>query len=38
MYGYYEMVHALSDERHPLHDDAVERLGEDFDPACFAEV
>ena len=38
MYGYYEMVHALSDDRHPSHNDAVELLGEDFDPARFDGV
>ena len=38
MWGYYETVHALNDKNHPSHSDAVELLGEDFDPARFDGV
>jgi hypothetical protein len=35
IYGYYEYLAALHDEGHEMHDDAVDLLGEDFDPTRF---
>lgn len=34
-WGYYDWVDALRDEKHEMHEDAVEWLGKDFDPSRF---
>ncbi len=35
IYGYYHWVHALQDKRHSMHAEAVDWLGQDFDPTRF---
>lgn len=35
IYGYYQWVETLKNELDPMHDEAVDALGEDFDPARF---
>jgi hypothetical protein len=35
VWGYDDFLKALSDPKHPEHDDMVEELGEDFDPEFF---
>lgn len=35
MFGYYDWIEALRDPAHEMHEDAVEWLGKDFDPARF---
>jgi len=35
IYGYYQFIEALRDENNDMHEDAVDWLGEDFDPGRF---
>jgi hypothetical protein len=35
VYGYYEMLQALKNPKHEMHDEYLEWLGDDFDPTAF---
>jgi hypothetical protein len=35
VFGYLDMLGAFADPKHPEHEDAVDRLGEDYDPDAF---
>ncbi|HHN93518.1 MAG TPA: plasmid pRiA4b ORF-3 family protein [Anaerolineae bacterium] len=36
MWGYYEFLEAIGDPNHPEHEEYLEWIGEDFDPAAFS--